>query len=356
MIEQTHSKQNCLIVLGMHRSGTSAMARVVNLLGADIGNNLIPSARDNARGFWEHREIVETHEQLFDFLGKPWICFLSPLPDGWWLDDAITPFRQRLVEIVRRDFCLSPIWVLKDPRLCRFIPLWHLIFEELNCAPFFIHIFRNPLEVAASLQERDGLTQTISLLLWLQHVLESEKATRGDIRTFISYDGLLKDWRTAIKKVSMDLKCQWPRDIEEAAADIDLFLSPKLKHHCVSENFAEKDLHGFYWIQLAYSVLLKTSEGDTSELVDSLTNVQMELNQLMQSDFGSMFMEELENQTCRLLKADKEFARIQEQLTQTNRQLARMELRINDLLNSKSWKLTSPFRKIYSIFAERKNK
>jgi len=165
---QDSFRQHCIIVLGMHRSGTSLLARIVNLLGVEIGNNLVPPRQDNVLGFWEHKEIMEIHEKVFDILGKPWICFLSPLPENWWLHDEIIPLRQKLIEIVHRDFSHTAVWVLKDPRLCRLLPLWHSIFNELNCHSYFIHITRNPLEVAESLKKRDALTLNVSLLLWLE--------------------------------------------------------------------------------------------------------------------------------------------------------------------------------------------
>ena len=63
-------RRTCVIVCGMHRTGTSAVARTVNLLGADITNDLIEPGTDNIRGYWESKGVVQAHEQLFVFCGS----------------------------------------------------------------------------------------------------------------------------------------------------------------------------------------------------------------------------------------------------------------------------------------------
>ena len=155
----------------MHRSGTSAIAGVLNLLGVNLGSNLYPPQPHNPLGLWEHREIIETHEELFGLFGRPWFDYLEPLPESWWQDPKIRPIKEKLSEVVKRDFSNSSIWGIKDPRLCRLLPLWHSIFREVQCNPRCIHIIRNPLEVQTSLKKRNNLSNNVSLLLWLQHIL-----------------------------------------------------------------------------------------------------------------------------------------------------------------------------------------
>ena len=78
---QTH-RPACIFVLGMHRSGTSAVTRVLNLLGAELGEPLMPSSKDNPAGFWEHMEAVDIHETLLAELGMSWDD-VRELPKAW---------------------------------------------------------------------------------------------------------------------------------------------------------------------------------------------------------------------------------------------------------------------------------
>jgi Uncharacterized protein conserved in bacteria len=71
-----------LLVLGMHRSGTSATTRVVNLLGANLGNNLVQPGPDNPDGFWEHAEAVRINDALLEGLGRTWYD-MREMPRGW---------------------------------------------------------------------------------------------------------------------------------------------------------------------------------------------------------------------------------------------------------------------------------
>mgnify|MGYP001037718924 FL=1 len=74
--------KRALLIFGMHRSGTSAAARVVNLLGAELGNDLVPPGPDNPGGFWEHAEAVRINDDLLHGLGRTWYE-MRGMPDGW---------------------------------------------------------------------------------------------------------------------------------------------------------------------------------------------------------------------------------------------------------------------------------
>jgi glycosyltransferase involved in cell wall biosynthesis len=221
---------SALLILGMHRSGTSALTGALSLAGIDPGPSLLPAAEGiNPKGFWEHREVVAIHERLLVALGTSWDDE-RPLPRDWWLLPVVASFRDELTAILRRDFSSSPLWILKDPRLCRLIPMWLQILQGLEVKPHFIICLRHPLEVASSLELRDEIQQERSCLLWLEHLIESEHWTRGYARMIISYERLLEDWRTVIQDVvetfSLDLR------IDEAAAErIDAFLETTLRHH-----------------------------------------------------------------------------------------------------------------------------
>src|SRR5947208_15190308 len=77
------SQRTCVLVLGMHRSGTSSFTRVLNLLGLALGGPLLPPTDDNnAMGFWELQELVAINEEILDILEIPWDSY-EPLTDGW---------------------------------------------------------------------------------------------------------------------------------------------------------------------------------------------------------------------------------------------------------------------------------
>ncbi|MDO8459333.1 MAG: sulfotransferase [Burkholderiaceae bacterium] len=227
----TSHRNKAIIVLGMHRSGTSALAGVLNLLGVHPGGSLIPALEDNnPKGFWEHAEIVPIHDNLLATLGSYW-ADESPLPSQWWHSSDVADFRSQIVSILRRDFRDQAIWLIKDPRMCRLLPMWHEVFRELACQPLFILAMRNPVEVTHSLVKRNNLNEIESCLLWLIYMLEAESQTRDQVRIIVNYERLLADWRGTVADIADTFSLTWPLSSEDAALGIDTFLDPSLRHH-----------------------------------------------------------------------------------------------------------------------------
>ena len=215
-----------IIVAGMHRSGTSAVARVLSLLGAELPRHLMePAASDNELGFWESRPITQAHEKLLDSLGVAWTD-PDPVPQSWFRSPIAERYEWWLVDLLKDEYGDAPIFVVKDPRICRLVPLWQKALTRAGVTARFVIPVRNPLEVAASLKARNDLSTDQSLLLWLRHVLEVERDTRGSGRAFLSYEDLLRDWRSSVSHLSEWLGIAWPRLGHETDARIESFLSP----------------------------------------------------------------------------------------------------------------------------------
>ena len=218
-----------LLVLGMHRSGTSALTRVLNLLGAALGDDLMPAGPDNPSGFWEHNGVVAVHERLLQALGRSWDD-PRPLPDGWLESAAAGDAAQEIEAIIRRDFAAAPLWAVKDPRLCRLLPLWRRVLGNLGIEPRVLLVSRHPREVMDSLAKRDGLPAPISELLWARYLLDAVAGSEGCPRCILAYVDLMDDWRQAIQLAFDAIGLDLHADADQAA-QIDDFLRPQLRHH-----------------------------------------------------------------------------------------------------------------------------
>src|SRR5215207_2516621 len=160
-MQSLQPSRHAVLVAGMHRSGTSAVTRVLNLLGLDLPTELYPARADNPLGYWEPQSVVAAHDAFLRGIGS---SFDDPLRLG---DDALVgpaaaELRRHAVEIVRREFDGSRAFVIKDPRLCRVLPVWSDALAEVGVAPSVVLPIRNPLEVAASLKARNEFTATKS--------------------------------------------------------------------------------------------------------------------------------------------------------------------------------------------------
>ena len=216
-----------LVVLGMHRSGTSALTGMLHRLGVALGEHLMPATNDNPRGYWEHADIVKVHERLMSALGWGWEDIRS-LPTGFENSAAGEIAQAELTALLHRDFAGVPLWGLKDPRLCRLMPLWAPLLAVEEVEPRYLLAIRHPLDVAASLAARDGIGMARGLLLWLGHLLDAERATRGKRRAIVHYEELIggRGWRTVAERIAAELGIAWPRRDEGA---IDEFLAPELR-------------------------------------------------------------------------------------------------------------------------------
>jgi GT2 family glycosyltransferase len=219
-----------LMVLGMHRSGTSVLAGSCRLLGADLGGRMMAAGQDNVMGFWEHDEIVRLHDELLERLGYAWDD-VRPLPDKWWTYQAIQPQRQALKALLQRDFGQASLGCVKDPRLCRLLPLWQELLAELGWEPLYLLAGRDPAEIVASLQTRNSFSAEKSALLTLRYLLDAEAGSRGGKRVFVDYAALLQDWSGVLKPAWTRLGLAWPADAAGVEAEAARFVHKELRHH-----------------------------------------------------------------------------------------------------------------------------
>ncbi|GAO37044.1 hypothetical protein SCT_2459 [Sulfuricella sp. T08] len=317
-----------IVVLGMHRSGTSALAGVLHMLGIHPGYSLLPAMEGiNPKGFWEHAEVVTIHDQILEAFDSSWYEETS-LPDQWWRSPPVDVFRDRIVSVLRRDFSNSPLWLIKDPRMCRLLPLWQEVFRELACQPLFILMLRKPAEVAHSLRKRDNFSEVTSCLLWLTHMLEAEYQTRGQPRAFVNYECLLADWRKTVASIGQTLGLTWPVTVEDAAPSIEAFIDPSLRHYV--DNATLPDHPVCRLAQEVFELLLAKSP-DPAKL-DRMRAQTVELVSIVAPLSKLLRSSETKNQdSCTNL------ARLESENALLHSEIKRVK-------NTASWQITKPLR------------
>jgi hypothetical protein len=179
-----------VFVLGMHRSGTSAASRLLDLLGFSVGPDadLLPADESNPTGFWESAPLVRLNRDILRALGGYWSA-PPMIGEGWERAPELDPLQPAAVDIVRSLFAADQ-WACKDPRNCLTLPFW-LRLVAVPVAVVLVH--RNPLEVAESLEARDGLPIPLGLGLWERYVRHALEAARDHPVFVTSYEQLLLD-------------------------------------------------------------------------------------------------------------------------------------------------------------------
>ncbi|PWT86762.1 MAG: hypothetical protein C5B58_00860 [Acidobacteria bacterium] len=370
LVSGTLRTKTALVIVGMHRSGTSALARVLNLLGADLPNNLLPANEHNAAGYWESYELMTMHDEMLEAAGTNWQD-TGPIPQVWHHQLFIGRHRARIVKELKTQYANSTVMVVKDPRVSRFVPLIAAALQEIDVVPKFIISFRNPLEVADSLKARDGIPLLKSLLLWLDYTLRSEQGTRGFQRAFVCYDDLITDWRQTIRAAAARLDVAFPTWNTAAEAEIQAFLQPTLRHHIYSCKDLEVREDISDWIKTTFKAVRALSHGGGADEMALLDRV-FEAFKEGQSTFG-LLLAQAERSNTYLSQELKDLATMgEERITaleaglSVERQLAtqrehrivaletelsvarqlatQREYRIGAILNSNSWRITAPLR------------
>lgn len=231
------SNSPVILVLGMHRSGTSALAGTFSQLGLSLGDDLMPATADaNPKGYFEHVRVVQAHDRLLAALGMDW-ADARPLPESWLRHPVTRQVRKELEALVRQLLEDGSAVVIKDPRACRFVPLWRDLLADMGVPVHFAFIVRHPVEVAASLRRRDGMSEYRAGLLSLAYQLEAEQATRGASRLFITYEDLIADWRLQVERCRLIFGVGV---LPESRVDdaVDSFLDAQLRNHRATDVYA----------------------------------------------------------------------------------------------------------------------
>ena len=214
-----------LFVAGMHRSGTSALCAALRACGASFGEHLLaPMAGVNDDGFWEDADVVTANDALLSAAGGSWFAPGASACAGDWPVQALVEFQDRAREILERGFGAGSLWVVKDPRFCLTLPLWLQACEALGIATQVCAASRSPLEVAHSLQRRDGFPLGYGLRLDLAYRRALLAALPAGALQ-VAYPDLISDPLAVMHRLAASL----PLAVDEAA--LAASVRRDLRHH-----------------------------------------------------------------------------------------------------------------------------
>jgi hypothetical protein len=184
-----------IVILGMHRSGTSATTRALGLLGASMG------PLEDMGKFWENQPMRRVNEALLEAFGGGWEC-PPPMPDGWVESPearAVLPLARDTLEA---EYGGAKVMVWKDPRTCITLPFWRQLFDE---EPVVVFIHRHPVEVAGSLLTRNGLSRGHAFAVWERFNADALASSVGSPTVTLRYVPLVEDPITSMNELVASL-------------------------------------------------------------------------------------------------------------------------------------------------------
>ncbi len=220
------TRRLALVVLGMHRSGTSAMAGCLAHLGARRPRTEIAPTVNNPRGYCESEPVMVFNDRLLELMGSVWHDWRR-LDPGLISAATRRDLAKDAAVLLAGEFGDADVIVLKDPRLCRLMPLWEEFLDLAGYEARYVLPVRHPLQSALSLRVRNAFSLETGRLLWLRHVLEAERRTRGQRRHILAAETLVAAPQATLAAIARELGLAARQaDMEGVAA----FIEPALFH------------------------------------------------------------------------------------------------------------------------------
>lgn len=230
-----------VVVLGMHRSGTSAITRGLKVLGVDLGGNLLSAeAGNNEKGFFEDAAVTDFNVELLKALGHDWHT-LTPILSEELESKVAQDHKVLAIELLRSKLAGIDCFGVKDPRMARLLPFWQEVFAALKLKVSYVVAFRNPKSVAHSLAKRNNFELEKGYFLWLEHMLFSMKYSQGTARVFVNYDLMLQEPEKQLKRISASLGLSFDPQGPEFLEYQHKFLERSLQHNTFTPEDLSKD-------------------------------------------------------------------------------------------------------------------
>ena len=361
------SKQ--ILVLGMHRSGTSAIARILNLMGCYFGDEsqVKKPGPENPKGFWERNDVLEVNKLILEEMGVAW-----DFPFDLKSNFQISKNNFDKINIIVSKLEPFRPWFIKDPRLCLLYDYWTSYLDNF----INVLIVRSPFEVAKSLYNRNKIPMKLGYALndfYLSTIFSKIKKSDTII---VYYNELLENPFISINKLYENLKKKGVGQIRPLQKkEVESFIDKKLYRSYKSKDdplFEEKyfDLYENKFQQL--KKLFKYSYTDLSHLTfietkyissiqslnESLTHKDQELHQLQSTLIQRTEETEQQSQTIQSLNEslthkDQEILEINSELfsnKQSQIDLIKLNVRtlnaVDAITTSRSFKLMVFFKKL----------
>ena len=226
--------ERIVMVLGMHRSGTSLCSHVLSVLGLDMTDDIM-AHESNAKGHWERPEILAFQDRILEHLGRGYYSrnHALALPPGWWADPKIRAIRDEMAEFVRDRLVSCRRFGFKDPRTARLMPVWKEILADLDLEPRYVFCVRDVAQIARSIAQRDRFEHKDTEHRWVVYNAHAINAVAAQDVCIIPYEQWFADPRPILARLVDHLNLSWdPADplLEQVASSV---IDSALRHDAV---------------------------------------------------------------------------------------------------------------------------
>jgi hypothetical protein len=345
-----------IVVLGMHRSGTSVLTRALAALDIDLGNEFIPNvSAENAKGFWEDAEINNLNIKLLQAINTDWFK-LSPIRNNELFEK--NNLRHEAIQLLEKKFSNRDLLAIKNPRFCILLPFWKSVFKEMNLKVDYIFAIRNPLSISLSLLKRNTFPHEQNYFMWLSYVSHSFIEARNNIRLVVDFDRLMNNPKNELLRIANALELPFNANSKKIKEYTDLFLDKTLRHSEFSLEELNTDPSVPKDTFVLYNCLLSLSKDELSidsESVDSIFLIALEKINYFDSGFRliDLFQDLNRKANDLIAKQEQEIAdykthniKLADLIREREADIQSFINTINQMKSSNSLRITRPMRYI----------
>jgi hypothetical protein len=328
------------LVLGSHRSGSSLTTRLLQLLGCELGIELLGSTEANPIGHFENLKVLTFHEDLLQRASTDWKN-PNPLINNKFIEENRVVIEESIKELLSNLLITERITALKEPRISILLDLWKPALSEYSGKINVVLTVRHPSEVATSLARRDGLNIVAGLHLWIKSMLNGIRYAREVPNHFLFYSRLIDSPEIVVKELGKFMEKAASTSID---APLDLSdIKPEYRHHdFLSKAGSPSKLASEIFVYVSDQKRASIENFPDSLLDDWENRWQMSLEDLDREELIKLD----DQQRDELTQQRDELTQQRDELTQQRDELTQQR---DELLNSTIWKTTKTIRRFINL-------
>ena len=341
-------KPHIIIILGMHRSGTSLVSRSLRVFGADHGDNLFPADSDNAKGYWEDIDLIDLNKEMLACLNTEW-DHLRPVDAADATRLREKGYLRRALELLNRKAAGKPLSGFKDPRFAQLFPFWREVFQECGMRVSYILALRNPLSVAQSLEKRNQIEKTEGYMMWLAHTMNSLTGTEGSERVVVDYDRLIHDPDIEMRNIAAAFSLTI--DADEMELFKSTFVDQSMRHNAFGPEDLENDPTCPELIKKTYNLLCDITTNGSNinqyDVIKSINDIDSEYEKI------SYLLKLCDNKSINVRKClkyvyeyESDIRSMRKSISEYKYYISSLEEKISNIETSKLWKIENKFYRL----------
>lgn len=236
-----YGQRTCVVVLGMHRSGTSVLAATLQALGVSFGNRLIAPGPDNPKGYVENVDLLHANIALLESFGLDRDGLLGELPVDWLTDPKTETFKKEIRAIIVEQFADAYIFGFKDPRISILLPAYLEVLSDLGISVRCVVAVRSIAEVAASLAKRNSFSFYKSIRAYQYYYRMIDMYTQSVSTVRVAYSDLLSRTQDVVMQLGRAVHPSL-RPYAEVAPVLEQVIDLSLQHHVATEHEVLREL------------------------------------------------------------------------------------------------------------------